>query len=290
MKNMANRLMDRESNRVSAFPQLSHPDHEGELSGVAETAMITLWARAQETLRPAPLIKDPMAVEWLQRMDYDFRQFDQSWKTQTSIAIRTWILDREISKHLDRHPESAVINLGSGFDNRFWRMDNGSILWYDIDQPAVIDKKLRLVEKNDRYRMLGKSIMDISWPDELETDSRPVTIIAEGLLMYLEEFEISALFAALVTAYPGADMFLELLAPGVVGSRYHDTDNTMNAGFKWSILNSRDLKAVHSKLQFVDEWCVLDFFRERWAWIGKYADFPMFRNYFGEKIVHVKFR
>ena len=106
----------------------------------------------------------------------------------------------------------------------------------------------------------------------------------------LEEFEISALFAALVTAYPGADMFLELLAPGVVGSRYHDTDNTMNAGFKWSILNSRDLKAVHSKLQFVDEWCVLDFFRERWAWIGKYADFPMFRNYFGEKIVHVKFR
>ena len=223
-------------------------------------------------------------------MQYDFGRFDESWKTQTSIAIRTWILDREISKHLKNNPESVVINLGSGFDNRFWRIDNGTILWYDIDLPDVIDKKKQMINETDRYRMLGKSILDYSWMDELEIGSRPLTIIAEGVLMYLEQAEVSDLFSTLAGTYQGADMFLELLAPGVVGSIYHDTCNTMDAGFKWSLLNSRDLEAVNTRLQFKEEWCVLDFFRERWDWIGRYADIPMFRNYFGEKIVHITIR
>jgi len=278
------------SHGIHASPRYPTTDREPVLSGVAETAMITLWARARETMRPSPLFKDTLAVEWIQNMNYDFSRFDESWKTQTSVAIRTWILDREISKHLKNYPDSVVVNLGSGFDNRFWRIDNGIILWYDIDVPDLIEIKKQIIKETDRFRMLGKSILDFSWMDELEIGSRPLTIIAEGVLMYLEQSEISALFGALAGAYKGADMFLELLAPGAVGSHYHDTGNFMNAGFKWSLLNSRDLKALHTRLQFMEEWCVLDFFRERWDWIGKYADVPLFRNYFGEKIVHITIR
>ena len=278
------------SRDIHTSPRCPTADRASVLSGVTETAMLTLWARARETMRPSPLFKDTRAMEWVRRMQYDFGRFDESWKTQTSIAIRTWILDREISKHLKNNPESVVINLGSGFDNRFWRIDNGTILWYDIDLPDVIDKKKQMINETDRYRMLGKSILDYSWMDELEIGSRPLTIIAEGVLMYLEQAEVSDLFSTLAGTYQGADMFLELLAPGVVGSIYHDTCNTMDAGFKWSLLNSRDLEAVNTRLQFKEEWCVLDFFRERWDWIGRYADIPMFRNYFGEKIVHITIR
>ena len=169
-------------------------------------------------------------------------------------------------------------------------MDNGLIQWYDIDLPAVIDIKRRFIEESDRYHMIDKSILDYSWLDNVETAGRPVVLIAEGLLMYLNEYEITPLFDKLAKSYSGADMFLELLAPGAVGSLYHDINNTMNAGFKWSLLKGRDLTALHDKLKFIEEWCVLDFFRERWGWIAKYADTPMFRNYFGEKIVHIKFR
>lgn len=252
--------------------------------------MITLWARARETLRQEPLFKDTRAVEWSELMDYDFEQFNDAWKILTSIAIRTWILDKEISGYLEHNPEATIINLGAGFDNRFWRVDNGSILWFDIDLPTVIDQKRQMIKETSRYRMIGKSIQDFTWRNELETASRPIAIIAEGVLMYLKESEISDLFDVLVRAYPGADIFLELLAPGLVDSQYQDTANTMKAGYKWSLLNGRDLKSLHAKVQFLEEWCVLDFFRERWGWIGKCADFPMFRNYFGEKIVHIKIR
>lgn len=290
MKQTPERRKKAEKQAIQAPAHRPAQDREAKFSGVAETAMISLWARARETIRPTPLFKDTRAVEWIQRMNYNFGRFDESWKTQTSVAIRTWILDKEISKHLRDNPDSMVVNLGAGFDNRFWRIDNGTILWYDIDLPALIDKKKQMIKETDRYRMLGKSILDFSWMDELETGSRPLTIIAEGVLMYLEQSEISDLFSALAETYHGADMFLELLAPGVVGSVYHDTCNTMDAGFRWSLLNSRDLEAVHTRLQFIEEWCVLDFFRERWDWIGRYADIPLFRNYFGEKIVHITIR
>lgn len=290
MQNMVERRADAGGDKILEQQRTSCPEDVLKLSGVTETAMITLWARAQEAQHPNPLFVDSVAVEWKERLKYDFRRFSESWKTQTSIAIRTWILDNIISEHMRKFPESVILNLGSGFDSRFWRLDNGSILWYDIDLPPVIEIKKRLVEKTGRYRMIGKSILDLTWLDELESGSRPTTIIAEGVLMYMQESEISAMFQALVRAFPGADMFLELLAPAMVDSLYHDTHNTMDAGFKWSVLHGRDLGSVHAKLRFIDEWCVLDYFRERWNWIGRYADMPMFRNYFGEKIVHLKFR
>jgi len=115
-------------------------------------------------------------------------------------------------------------------------------------------------------------------------------IIAEGLLMYMDTSEIMTLFDKLGKNFPGSHMFIELLAPAVVGYRYHDTDNTMEIDFKWSLLQGRDLEAIHNKLQFLEEWCVLDFFRERWNWIGICANIPIFRNYFGEKIVHLKIK
>lgn len=286
---MPEQLTAQSLQRITAPPNRQQSIPGPILTGVEETALIALWARAEETVQPQPLFIDAKAVELITALDYDFSRFKESWKTLNNIAIRTWILDKEVSAYLDIHPESVVINLGAGFDNRFWRMDNGSILWYDIDLPSVIYIKKSFIEEKDRYRMIGKSILDNSWLDDVETTGRPVIVIAEGLLMYLDEPEITQLLDKLVNSYPGGDMLLELLAPGAVGTLYHDSNNTMNTGFKWSLLKGRDLTALHDKLRFIEEWCVLDYFRERWGWIARYADIPMFRNYFGEKIVHIKF-
>ena len=260
------------------------------LTGVTETAMITLWARAAEDLQPLPLFHDAKAANMVDSIDYDFRKFKNSWKTQTSVAIRTWILDREISDYINKNPNAVIINLGAGLDDRFTRLDNGTIIWIDIDLPAVIELKKSFFEETDRYRFVEKSILDFSWLDAIKAKNHPVLFIAEGLLMYLDASEIITLFDKLSGHYAGAQMLIELLAPAAAGGNFQDSDNIMNIGFKWSVLNSRYLEAMHNKVQVVDEWCVLDFFRYRWRWIGRCADVPMFRNYFGEKIVHLEIK
>lgn len=45
------------------------------LSGVSETLLIPLWARAVETKHHQPIVKDEKAVEMMEHIDYDFRKF-----------------------------------------------------------------------------------------------------------------------------------------------------------------------------------------------------------------------
>ena len=43
-----------------------------QLSGVAETLLIPLYFRAQETQRPDVLVKDEQAAALVKQLDYDF--------------------------------------------------------------------------------------------------------------------------------------------------------------------------------------------------------------------------
>ena len=83
-----------------------------QLSGVSETLLIPLWARAVETGRPDAIIRDPIALEIFESLDYDFSKFDGAWMTQTGIAIRTKILDEATSVFIRANPRTVVINLG----------------------------------------------------------------------------------------------------------------------------------------------------------------------------------
>ena len=42
------------------------------LTGVSETALMTLQVRASEARRPDGIIEDPVAVELVDRIDFDF--------------------------------------------------------------------------------------------------------------------------------------------------------------------------------------------------------------------------
>ncbi|WP_454055223.1 hypothetical protein [Clostridium sp. Marseille-Q7071] len=48
------------------------------LSGVPETLLIPLWARAIETKNSNPIIKDYKAIEMMENIDYDFSKFDNA--------------------------------------------------------------------------------------------------------------------------------------------------------------------------------------------------------------------
>lgn len=48
------------------------------LTGVSETALMTLQVRASEARRPDGIIEDPVAVELVDRIDFDFAKFGYS--------------------------------------------------------------------------------------------------------------------------------------------------------------------------------------------------------------------
>ena len=50
------------------------------------------------------------------------------------------------------------------------------------------------------------------------------------------------------------------------------------------------MEALHPKIRFLQEWCVLDQYKDRWHWLGFLSEHYRVRNYFGERIVHLQLR
>ncbi|HTZ38862.1 MAG TPA: class I SAM-dependent methyltransferase [Syntrophales bacterium] len=261
------------------------------LSGITETLLIPLWARAVETRRPDAIIRDPKALAIYESLDYDFSKFDGAWMTQTGIAIRTKILDERTTDFICRHPKGVVINLGSGLSTRFSRLDNGTLHWYEVDLPEVIGLRRLFFRETKRYRFVAGSVMQSSTLECISAGRRPVLILAEGLFMYFPEEDVRAVFDRLATLFPEAEILLEMLAPCAVGMGKYDPCLSKIAGgcldFRWTLDECRAMESWNCCLHVLQEWSVLEQYRERWGWLNLFA--PDALPQLGNKIVHLCF-
>lgn len=260
------------------------------LQGVPETLLIPLWARAAETREKKPIIRDEKAVEMVGKIDYDFSKFKGSWLTQTGVAVRTEILDREVRKFIQKHPEAVIVNIGCGLDTRYLRVDNGRIRWYDLDLPEPIGIRKNFFQENGRYRMIGKSVFDYSWVRDVQAEGAPILLLAEGVFMYFTEQEMKELMEHLTKLFPGSHLLFEMLPRFLVkfGGK-HETVRKTEARFQWGIRSGKDMELLHPQIRFLEEWNFFDLHRKRWKWMGWLALIPAFKNNFNDRIVHLVF-
>ena len=90
-----------------------------QLSGVAETLLIPLYFRAQETQRPDALVKDEQAVALVKQLDYDFSRIKLRKHDEVAIILRLREFDRFARDFLNRCPDGVVVHIGCGLDTRF---------------------------------------------------------------------------------------------------------------------------------------------------------------------------
>lgn len=91
------------------------------LSGVPETMLQTLYARAKETCTRGA-IRDEKAAALVERIDYDFSLADKDAAMHSGVIARTIVLDRLVEGFLAQHQGAAVVNLACGLDTRCYRM------------------------------------------------------------------------------------------------------------------------------------------------------------------------
>lgn len=181
------------------------------LTGVSETALMTLKVRATEASRPDGLIDDPMAIHLVDSIDFDFAKFGLS--RRQDMAVRALAFDRETRRYLSSHPRATVVALAEGLQTSFYRLDAADagheFRWLTVDLPPVIELRRRLLPPSDRVRMLAQSALDYSWMDHVDTE-HGVFVTAEGLLMYLQPEESLGLIRECAARFPGGQMMFEL--------------------------------------------------------------------------------
>lgn len=177
------------------------------------TNLCTLYLRAYESRLPLPILGDQAAAEAVDRIDYDFARVHRRVQPsiyQFLVALRAKQLDDWATDFLDRNPDAVVLHLGCGLDTRYLRLQPPArVRWFDVDVPQVISLRRQLYDDTDGYRMIGSSVTDPRWLDQIPA-GRHGLIVAEGLLMYLSEGEIRDLLQRLLDRFDHGELLADL--------------------------------------------------------------------------------
>ena len=57
------------------------------------------------------------------------------------------LFDEQVGRFLKSFPDGIVVNMGCGLDTRFPRVDNGKVLWFDLDLPEAIAIRRKFLRK-----------------------------------------------------------------------------------------------------------------------------------------------
>jgi methyltransferase (TIGR00027 family) len=226
-----------------------------------ETMLMTLSGRAIQSQWTNPILRDPWAEEAMRHIDYDMsRQLTgvASWSLWKDIgpaiiATRAATFDLLTARFLDDHPDATVLHVGCGMDSRVFRTDPpAGVQWFDVDYPDVIALRRQLFpERNAAYHMIGAQLDDLRWINDVPRGG-PGLLIAEGVLMYLNEAEVRALLNAVVDHFPGGQMIFDVVHPFILKSAGSNVGGT-GATYKWSLDDPQDIKRLEPRLELIKE-------------------------------------
>lgn len=204
------------------------------LGKVSETLMIPLWSRAIESQRRRPLLHDPKAAEIVASLDYDFEsRFAHARRLAFRACLRTAMIDRWVLDFLRRHPGGTVVEIGTGLNTRFERVDDGALRWFDVDLPDSLALRRRFFVDTPRRTMVEGAFGDSAWLAGLAAPGAPILFIAEAVLVYLDEALVRRGFAALAEAYPGCEFVFDTLRTHALTRIDRPMMRSYDAPFVW---------------------------------------------------------
>jgi O-methyltransferase involved in polyketide biosynthesis len=174
-----------------------------QLGRVQETLLVPLYGRAMDTRRKRPILNDRKAVEMVESIDWDFGRFNQPRRV-IGCTLRTARFDEWVRDFLRRHPAGTVVEIGAGLNTRFERLDNGTLHWFDLDLPDVVELRRRFFSDSERRVTLAASVVDPGWMAAVRQSPGPYCFVAEAVFFYLTEQDVRTALAQIVGNFPGA--------------------------------------------------------------------------------------
>lgn len=119
-----------------------------QVTGVSETMLQTLYARAAYSKTSNAKFHDSMAEEIVSRMDYDFSLAGKDAMMSKGVIARTILLDRMAGNFIEHNPNGTVVNIACGLDTRGYRLNTPrTVRWYNLDLPETIEVRRRSLRK-----------------------------------------------------------------------------------------------------------------------------------------------
>ena len=201
------------------------------LTGSAETMLQSFYARAKYSRKKNAKFYDAKAIELVDKIDYDFSKAEKDSTMSNGVIARTIVFDELVKDFINKNPDCTVVNIACGLDTRFYRMDNGRIIWYNIDLPETIEVRDAIYHESGRVSTIGISATDPAWADKV-TKREKMLFIIEGLSMYLTSDENAQMLSIIRDKFDNATVLMECLAKKWV-NKEHTEKSIQDTGAKF---------------------------------------------------------
>lgn len=123
---------------------------------------------------------------------------------QNMIVARTVQLDETIMQFSRGKTAINIINIGAGYDSRFWRISINNAIIYDLDLPVILNERKKIFDCNRKKNMryvdidLEHQAIDtvLHQTDDFDQEL-PTFFIWEGGSMYFQEEMIGAVLCSI---------------------------------------------------------------------------------------------
>ena len=201
------------------------------LTGSAETMLQSFYARAKYSRKRNAKFYDAKAIELVNKIDYDFSKAENDSTMSNGVIARTIVFDELVKDFINKNPDCTVVNIACGLDTRFYRMDNGRIIWYNVDLPETIEVRDAIYHEAGRVSTIGISATDPAWADKVTKRGKMLFII-EGLSMYLTSDENAQMLSIIRDKFDNATVLMECLAKKWV-NKEHTEKSIQDTGAKF---------------------------------------------------------
>jgi methyltransferase (TIGR00027 family) len=273
--------------------------HDPGISAVSETLFLPLYSLALESQRPDPIMVDEEAVALTRRLSESFAGSDKKLFRRlaagrlpgallTTMSMRIRHYDRSVAEFLQRVPNGIVVSLGCGLDDRRRRVDNGTVRWYDLDLPEVIELRCQFLPETDRMRFIARSVLEFAWMDELPTEpGHRFLFVAEGLFMYLPPEGVRSLVATLAERFPGSELVAEVASNRSVrmlssawgrGKFRRQFSLSENVVYTFGVDDSHAFEDWGPGIELLGEWSYFDEDEPKLGWYRWFAGWEFVRR------------
>ncbi|KAF2972223.1 hypothetical protein GQX73_g1318 [Xylaria multiplex] len=199
------------------------------LTGVTETLLIPLLGRAVDAATQSPILADPYAKGVIKKLDYDFGKLPMPPTHAAGVAL-------------------PAIRESNGGPN---------VRWIDVDLPEVVTLRRRVLPTSlpgRDYQLTTADITDDAWLGSIPTD-RPVLVVMEGLVSYLEPEDATSLLKRLAETLKEGELHFDCMNSTVLSASQKDQKAAVSqtgSTYKWAVDDLQDVEKVHPRLRLLE--------------------------------------
>jgi O-methyltransferase involved in polyketide biosynthesis len=178
------------------------------LQGVSDTLFIPLAARIFVSKKFPEYFFDEKALSLEKYIPNDTIQKRSSEYSLMASVARYYNLDSMVRAFIKKNGKSNIIYLGAGFETAYYRLNEQTAVFYEIDLPDVIAARRMILGKQTNELLIAGNMFDMEWTKQIDT-SIATLLVVSGVFQYFKENQVVQFVSDVKKAFSNVELLFD---------------------------------------------------------------------------------